>query len=357
MAHDTVMPSDPESAVVRQDNVWQGDVVTLRKFPWQSRGTTWTDAAAMLAAMCIGWTVVAYTPSTNHSLIAMLVVFSAGWAIYEVWSWHDGDRARACLLRSGKLSCTEFAERCLMQPLAIRKRSQWFDTKAWIAAFPGSGDPRTIYVYRRPLAAVPVAPDVFEEIDVLSQRRVSTSAKRRQIALLSYIAAVGLLLVFVGLRSPKVSVSLWLMLALYGFAIVAGLSQIGLAPLQLRSVVASPGKVSCSRVLSEPRVHTRDDSVLIISFRQRFTVVRLCRVDGLMSQFTLLGKPHDQPDLARLLARWCFPNESLWRSRVERDLVEPVHSRSVDLTSVLKPTFATRALSSVDRSSVSGAQE
>ncbi len=310
------IPDTTGSADKLSTCAWSGDVVEVRRKPWFTRGfdrpslivlglSTWAMVGALIAFAKGSPTWTLATALGAPILATSLVV--------EVIAWFNRVWIRDGLVHRGKLLLPEFANQCLLMPLARNHRSKWFDARSWVRTLPESTDPRIILLKTSPLTPFPIPGDVFEEVDLLSQREISRSTRRAAIRTIVVIGGVIVYFMLPAIRAGSlraVPSHLLFLSAWYIGFLIWYLARVGWSPLHFRSVVARPGEISVSSLRGSPVVFTRRDSVLIFTTERRKQIrVRFCREDGQQAHIDFVGRM-DEPGIAQLLGRWCYPDHA-----------------------------------------------
>lgn len=290
---------------------WGSDAVTIERLPAR-RGVTFATIAGVI--LFGGWLLLPITRwnqlgRENITITAIYFAIAIPVLIaLEIISWAQRIKAQPLLGMAPPYNAYDAAQRSLLRGMRDSWRSRWFDTAGFFQDLGKHRAPRIVFVGC--LAACPSFDDVFEEIDLCSQRAISKKTVRGVRRQIAWLAAWALVLYFLVWSKMPVMQMLQSPLLL-GYVVYSAwfLTHIGWAPFHLTSAVASIGRLSMAGLFAPPGEFNRDNSVLVVIRHRRMLKVRLCRLDAKVATLSFRGGA-DDPGLAQLLSRWHYAAES-----------------------------------------------
>lgn len=296
-----------------------------------SRRPRWSALLGILAMIGLLWALTALNTGLPTGAL-FLVMWTLGAIVLfaiviAIVGRSTREKVRGVLRSRRPRDAGWFAQVCVLRPLWTNQQNRWFDTETWLRVFGDAADPRIVVKQSSELPRMAMPDDVLEEVDLYSERALSRRGK--EVALMHLtILLLPLCMMLLPWLAGGSSASIKYVLpffALYIIPISAQLARLGIAPFYIQSAVASPGRVSFSRMRGEPLAFERRDSVLLIYSHMRMTFALFCRVDGRVAVLQFHSGLKD-PGLVQLLSRWCLPD---WRLRAQREFEQPVQQRII----------------------------
>ena len=280
--------------------VWAGDVVSLADVPTTfMKPSIWAYGLVVVTGAAGGiffWN----NQDTSCVILSLVSALCLAVTLYLEFAWsrmHGRSRARAM----GGKTFGQLAVACFIaatrEPAAGKAAA--FDAKTWIERT-GSHGPRVI-TFKVVLAPIFPAQDIAEVVDIGINRNIGRVERRRLL-----LALMGLipLLALAGLTFRFASWNPGVLLGQVTWVAVVAVAayRLGFRPIELPSVIASPGRVTFS---VPPVEFERGSSVLLLIGRSNVIEAWFVRADGYSKLIRYMPDP-DEPGLRGLIDRWCW---------------------------------------------------